>query len=189
MSNSKNPASYDPRAIANLIIQVIHNPPTHLSLQKLLYFAHGAYLLRKGRPLVTGYFEAWNYGPVHPAVYSAFKSFGTKPITSPALGKDIRTGRMKSIPLPCDDEVLRMVKRVVNSLEDLTPGQLVALSHAKDGPWYQVYRRSKHEHMLGLRISNDAIRERYRAHWFPADKLEFVDEPTEDSPLTYHRSG
>jgi len=39
---------------------------THLTLQKLLYFAHGLSLVRYGQPLVLGYFEAWRLGPVHP---------------------------------------------------------------------------------------------------------------------------
>lgn len=187
---NENPIeTYDPRSIANLILGVIHSPPTHLSLQKLLYFVHGAYLLRKKKPLVSGYFEAWNYGPVHPAVYKAFKHFGDMPITERAVKTDIRTGEVSEVQIPNDAEVLLTTSRVVASLEHLSPGQLVKLSHAKGGPWDEVYCRSKSEHMLGLRISNEAIRERYRAHWFPADQLEQVDEPTEDTPLTYYRLG
>lgn len=181
--------THDPRSIANLILSVIHSQPTHLSLQKLLYFVHGAYLMKTRRPLVSGYFEAWNYGPVHPAVYKSFKHFGDQPINSPALKTDIRTGEISEVEIPSDEEVLLITKRVVSSLEHLSPGQLVKLSHAKGGPWDEVYRRSKSEHMLGLRISNEAIRERYRAHWFPADQLEYVDEPAEDTPLTYYRLG
>ena len=189
MTNEQKNSEYDPRAVANLILQVIHNPPTQLALQKLLYFAHGAFLLRTKRPLVSGYFEAWNYGPVHPAIYAAFKKHGNSPISNLAKRKDIRTGAFLEISIPTDPDVVKTTKKVVSSLEDMTPGQLVALSHADGGPWHQVYRRSKSEHMLGLRISNEMIRERYRAHWFPADKLESVDEPTEDSPITYYRSG
>lgn len=140
-------------------------------------------------PLVSGYFEAWNYGPVHPAVYKSFKQFGNAQIDSPATKVDLRTGEISVVEVPTEQEVLLITRRVVSSLEHLSPGQLVKLSHAKDGPWDEVYRRSKSEHMLGLRISNEAIRERYRAHWFPADQLEFVDEPAEDTPLTYYRLG
>jgi Protein of unknown function (DUF4065) len=38
-----------------------------LELQKLLYFAHAIFLIETGDPLVYGCFEAWQYGPVHPA--------------------------------------------------------------------------------------------------------------------------
>ena len=53
---------------------------THLALHKLLYLSHGISLIENGRPFVSGYFEAWRYGPVHPAVYSAFKEAGEAPI-------------------------------------------------------------------------------------------------------------
>ncbi|MGH1558477.1 Panacea domain-containing protein [Caulobacter segnis] len=49
---------------------------TNLALQKLVYFAHGLMIVRHDRPLVDGYFEAWEYGPVHPLLYGSFKSAG-----------------------------------------------------------------------------------------------------------------
>ena len=51
------------RAIANLILDEgdrIERPITNLALRKLLYFAHGLFLIERKRPLVSGYFEAWN---------------------------------------------------------------------------------------------------------------------------------
>lgn len=178
---------YDPRAVANLILEVIHKPISNLTLQKLLYFVHGAYILRKKKALVTGYFEAWNYGPVHPAVYQAFKEFEGKPINVRAMSKNIRTGELSEISLPDDQELTSLCRKVVHSLEDMTASQLVNLSHAPGGPWHEVLRRSKREHMLGLRISNEAIRERYRNHWLGAERLNSDQEFTEDAPLTYHR--
>ena len=180
---------YDPRAIANLILELIHKPVTNLALQKLLYFLHGSYLLRNKKSLVTGYFEAWTYGPVHPAVYTAFKQFDGNTITAKATKKDLRSGEILEVPSPADLELRQFAKKIVASLEDLSAGQLVTLSHAQGGPWDLVFKRSKSERMLGLRISNEAIRDRYKNHWFSADRLEIVDEPTEDTPLTYHRFG
>lgn len=185
----KAPITYDPRSIANLILSVVHHPISNLELQKLLYFVHGAYMVRNKEPLVSGYFEAWTHGPVHPAVYSSFKEFGAEPITSRAMKKDIRTGELSEIPLPNDRDIIKLTRKVVDSLEDMTAGQLVKLSHARKGPWDVVFRRSKNEQMLGLRISNELIRERYRNHWFAADELDEVDEPTEDTPLAYYRFG
>ena len=73
---------YDPRAVANLLLDLAGNDKldvSNLALQKLLYFAHAHFLIRTGHPLVQGGFEAWTYGPVHPAVYQAFKSAGDSP--------------------------------------------------------------------------------------------------------------
>lgn len=43
---------------------------------KLLYFAHSIFLIEGKRALVSGYFEAWQNGPVHPAAYAAFETTG-----------------------------------------------------------------------------------------------------------------
>jgi uncharacterized phage-associated protein len=75
VTQSTQDNAYDPRVVANAIIDRAAQegqPVTHIALQKLLYFAHGLFLLRHRKPLVSGYFEAWTYGPVHPAVYGAF---------------------------------------------------------------------------------------------------------------------
>jgi uncharacterized phage-associated protein len=59
---------YDPRAVANLLLDLADRDDlaiTNLVLQKLLYFAHGHFLIRTRCPLVQGGFEAWTYGPVH----------------------------------------------------------------------------------------------------------------------------
>jgi len=60
---------YDARAIANLMLDEaseMDRGVTNLALQKLLYFAHSLFLIEYKRPLVSGYFEAWKLGPVHP---------------------------------------------------------------------------------------------------------------------------
>jgi uncharacterized phage-associated protein len=76
-------AAYDSREIANGMLDEgdrLLQPVTHLALQKLLYFAHALFLIERKRPLVSGYFEAWKNGPVHPAAYEAFKTAGRAPI-------------------------------------------------------------------------------------------------------------
>src|SRR5689334_8097647 len=82
MSNPQ--IAFDPRSICNLILDFAdrhRRPITNLALQKLLYFAHGLHLTERGAPLVTGWFEAWQYGPVHPTAYQAFRSARAEPIS------------------------------------------------------------------------------------------------------------
>jgi len=58
---------FDPRSIANFMLDEADRVGvgiTNLALQKLLYFAHGIFLNETKGPLVSGYFEAWQYGPV-----------------------------------------------------------------------------------------------------------------------------
>jgi len=79
---------FDALAVANRFLALAHRDGMsvdHLKLQKLLYCAHGWYLVFTGKPLLSDHVEAWPYGPVIPAVYHQFKSFGNGPITAPAL--------------------------------------------------------------------------------------------------------
>ena len=44
---------------------------TNLALQKLCYIAHMIHLsMHDGKPMVSGHFEAWDFGPVHRATLS-----------------------------------------------------------------------------------------------------------------------
>src|SRR5215469_12461877 len=96
-------APFDPRSVCNLMLDEARGALiTNLALQKLLYFAHGQHLIETKEPLVTGYFEAWQFGPVHPAAYSAFKSAGDRPIRFRATRRDPVTGQIVPIPTVTD---------------------------------------------------------------------------------------
>lgn len=184
--------AFDPRVVANAIIaRAAHEqlPITHIALQKLLYFAHGLFLLRHRRPLVSGYFEAWTFGPVHPAVYAAFKASGSEPIECKAHRKDLRTGQQMDLPELSDTAARRVIDQILTAYGDLTAGQLVRLSHARDGPWDVVCRSAKTRTTIGLRIGNDLISERFQFHKLSACNLIDVGEPSEDSPLTHYGLG
>ncbi len=49
---------------------------SNLKLQKLLYYLQGYWLAVFDKPLFDDEIEAWMYGPVVPAVYDCFKSYG-----------------------------------------------------------------------------------------------------------------
>ncbi|MEZ9667438.1 Panacea domain-containing protein [Vibrio breoganii] len=53
---------------------------SNLKLQKLTYYAQGFYLALYEEPLFEESIEAWAHGPVVPALYHEFKSFGKNPI-------------------------------------------------------------------------------------------------------------
>ena len=111
---------YDPRAIANLILdeaQQMGRPVTNLALQKLLYFAHALFLIRRKQQLVSGYFEAWQYGPVHPTAYQAFKSAADQPISFRATAMDVLTGNRKPLQNPDNPEVVHHIRWIMTSYE------------------------------------------------------------------------
>ena len=145
-------APYDPRAVANLMLDEADRNGiclTNLALQKLLYFAHGIFLNETKRPLVKGYFEAWQYGPVHPLAYKAFRSSGGEPIRERAEGQNALTGQRGQLHQLTDPSIRRLVQQVLDSYGRLPAGRLVDLSHAKNSPWQHIVDKGRTSVALG----------------------------------------
>jgi uncharacterized phage-associated protein len=177
---------YDARAVANLMLDEadrLRLTITNLALQKLLYFAHGIYLIQTKGPLVSGYFEAWQYGPVHPAAYRSFKEAGSEPIDFRARGQDPLTGQTRELGLPDDARLTSLIQQVLNSYGRMPPGRLVDLSHAKDSPWAYVVDKSRTEVAFGLRISDNVIVERFRFHKVSVGLQPLSGDPHDDAPF------
>ena len=177
---------YDPRAVANLLLDVARDDGvavSNLALQKLLYFAHGHFLIQTGRPLVSGAFEAWNNGPVHPAVYHAFKASGRQPINDRAVGRNVMTGETRVLVLPDTPDVRRHLRRVIDAYGHLSPGLLVAISHAPNGPWATIRDRAAREIALGARIPDSLTRERFRFQKIALGVGVVSDILADDAPL------
>ena len=69
--------AYDSRHIANCFIRRAKNDHESMSIMrvlKLVYMAHGWTLAVLNRPLIMDRIEAWEYGPVIPTVYYAFRA-------------------------------------------------------------------------------------------------------------------
>ncbi len=156
---------------------------SNLALQKLLYFAHGFHVIETGAPLVSGYFEAWQYGPVHPAAYQAFRSAGDQPIGFRCERLDILTGHRFPIEPPKAPAVRQLVNRVLSHFGPMTAGRLVDISHAKGAPWHYVVDKGGTTMALGLRISDAVIRERFRYHKVSVGLEPTIGEPREDAPF------
>jgi uncharacterized phage-associated protein len=177
---------FDPRAVANLMLdeaQTVSIPLTHLAVQKLLYFAHALFLIEHKQPLVSGYFEAWQYGPVHPAVFQAFKASGREPIAVRAQSTDPVTGVVTQLPAPSTTAVRSVVRRTVDAYGRMSPGRLVDISHAKGAPWDVVVNKAKTSVALGLRIPDNLIVERFRFHKVSVGENPRIGELYEDAPI------
>ena len=157
----------DPRAFCNLMLDIAADHGreiTNLAIQKLLYFAHGIHLTEAKRPLVTGYFEAWQFGPVHPAAYRAFKSAGANSILFRAVSQDPLTLATRPIPLLTDPNCRALAHRVITTHARTTAGRLVEISHAAGGPWDFVVNKGRTSATFGHRISNDVIAALFQRH-------------------------
>jgi uncharacterized phage-associated protein len=143
---------YPAKAVANEFIMISkarNNLFTPMKLQKLVYFAHGWCLALTDKPLISGRIEAWQYGPVIPAIYHEFKGLGNGLIESPVT--EIRyagSGKFCRHVLslndyPDDEERLHAKEIIVKVFEIYGGYSAVKLSNAThmDGtPWQQVYK-------------------------------------------------
>lgn len=187
-------SGYDPRAVANAVLDTAADfdfEISNLSLQKLLYFAHGLYLINTGKPLVGGFFEAWTNGPVHPVIYRAFKDCGAQPIRTRASATNLVTGEV-SMPPKIDDAVaLNHVRRIVASYGGLSANRFVTISHAPGGPWAETVNKARKSLALGMRITDDATRQYFRFQKVVLAPTDPIDpkEVHEDAPFAPDRLG
>lgn len=178
--------AFDARAVANLILDLADadgREVSNLVLQKLVYFAHGRYLSESNEPLVFGEFEAWQYGPVHPHIYSAFQNHGKATIKSRAESVDPVTGIRRPIAPITDAYARSVIVAVYASLKNRSPSNLVAVSHAKNAPWRFVVDRAGRKESISLRIPNEIIRERFRHHAISLSGARESDIPDENTPF------
>lgn len=181
---------YDPRAVANLLLDLADQMKigvSNLALQKLLYFAHGHFLIRTGKPLVFGGFEAWTYGPVHPAAYQAFKGEEERHITIRAAGRNVMTGDTIPLLIPDDSDVRWHLDDVLRAYGHHPVGRLIDISHAPKGPWAVIVNKAKTSVALGMRIPDSVILECFKFHKVSVGLESRAGEPDEDTPLVRDR--
>jgi len=122
---------------------------SNLSLQKILYLAHMFYMgENNGTRLVDNDFEAWDFGPVVPALYRRVKAFGSEPIKN--IFYSVADVREHSA-----EEILSWALEEFGSLR---PGQLVNITHGDDGAWARAYAAGKR----GIVIPDEYILDEYR---------------------------
>ncbi|WP_439478773.1 type VI toxin-antitoxin system SocA family antitoxin [Brevundimonas sp.] len=180
-----NQCAHDARAVANLLLARADGygiAVTNLALQKLIYFAHGLMLRRHNRPLVDGYFEAWEFGPVHPLLYATFKGAGRVAISEQAMGRDFRTGARIALAAPVDAAAVEILDEVLAALGRQPASSLVRISHARGGPWHEVVNESGTRTRFGLRISDILIRERFHRHMVMVRSDDRIGDVVDESP-------
>ena len=102
---------------------------TQIELQKLLYLAHMVHLGNYGKPLVRGYFEAWEFGPVHPVLYRAVRIYGSSTITRIGFNRH---------PLQPGTERTTL-DAVYSELGLVSASKLIRITHWTGGAWAKNY--------------------------------------------------
>ena len=99
-------------------------------LQKLVYFAHGLYMIDDERDgLVFDRVEAWTYGPIFRDLWNKTKYYGSAIITRLNLGLAARP----------DTKQMEFIQEVFDAFGDLSGIQLSSMTHQADSPWDKTY--------------------------------------------------
>lgn len=176
---------WDARGVANLLLDTIEQrgrQATHIDLQKLLYFAHGRFLVSSGVPLVSGYFEAWRRGPVHPTVYHAFKEAGARPIAFRAERTNLVTGQRSIAPAPDSPLAREHLDLVAIFYGRFTTGHLIEISRATGAPWDLTVNRANSVITLGMHIPDDVIKSAFQRHKVAVGSTSPPGDELEDTP-------
>ncbi|MEQ1867576.1 MAG: type II toxin-antitoxin system antitoxin SocA domain-containing protein, partial [Micropepsaceae bacterium] len=115
MSIDRREPPYDARQIANLFLDIAESKRvtlTNMAVNKLVFFSHAHYLAVRACALVHNPFEAWDHGPVAPAVYAEFRRFGASPITSRATVLDISSDIRRVAPTNLTESDRRFVAQI-----------------------------------------------------------------------------
>lgn len=127
------------RTVANYMLYIMgdaFDDLTNMKINKLLYFAQGHYLREYGEPLFDDGIEAWDHGPVIPAVYSAYKGYGDQPIK----------GYDASMVLDMKPDAEEVLFGVARKYGKYTASALRNMTHVIGSPWDQVYQ-ANHAHI------------------------------------------
>jgi len=136
-------------SVAKVFCEMAEWQLTNLEIQKLLYLAQMIHLGEHGlkSPLFRNAIEAWDLGPVVPAVYHKIKMFGSE-----------RVGNVfRATPNIEDDEDSQSIKMTYDVTRGKSASQLVAITHWEKGAWSKNYRPK----MRGVVIPNEDILSEY----------------------------
>jgi uncharacterized phage-associated protein len=127
-----------------------------MKLQKILYYAQGAFLAVKEVPLFNDEIVAWEHGPVVLSVYDIYKEFGDMPI----LTKYKKQSEFSEI----DEKLLTVLYEKYNRY---TASELRNMTH-NESPWINAFPNGT--------ITQDAVKSFFSENVYP-DNFEFRNIP------------
>lgn len=116
-------------------------PATIHKLNRLVYLAQAEAVATTGEPLFEDRIEAWQCGPVVPAVIHAFGEWGDAAITEPTEHAEVKPN------------AARLIDSVAEKYGPLSAFDLVSLVRRPGGAWARVYAPGRE-----AKITSDAIK-------------------------------
>jgi uncharacterized phage-associated protein len=112
----------------------------NLKLQKLLYYSQAVHLvLHDKAPLFPEAIEAWDYGPVVPPVYRAYKQYGIEQIPMPD----------ETVQTSLAEKEMRSVDMVIACYGEMSGAMLINQTH-KEAPWKDFYRSGRPSQVIPI---------------------------------------
>ena len=149
MKAEKEPEVYSALEVARHIINYANQTRRFISalkLQKVMYFVQAEFLISQGRLCFADDIEAWDFGPVVPAVLHEFLRFGScfiPPVTHYFVDdKNAYFGirKVKFSDCTISNEDKSVIDEVVNYFADYSSADLTDLTQ-KQKPWTDAYCR------------------------------------------------
>lgn len=116
-------------------------PATIHKLNRLVYLVQAEAIATTGEPLFEDRIEAWQCGPVVPAVIHAFGERGDTAITEPIEHVEVKP------------DAARLIDSVAEKYGQLSAFDLVSLVRRPGGAWARVYAQGRE-----AEITSDAIK-------------------------------
>jgi uncharacterized phage-associated protein len=111
-----------------------HHPVSNLQLQKILYYIQKTFLVN-GKVAFEDEIEAWQFGPVVPAVYYRYCGFGAMTIS---MRYDVTLNSSDTLTI---DPIIEQ-KRVLN------PWDMVEDTHMEGKAWADIYNNGLGDHQV-----------------------------------------
>lgn len=166
-------------AVANYFIAMGMNEEesfmSNLRLNKLMFYAQAWCLATSGKPLFEADFEAWDFGPVIPAIYQKYKKYKGAAITevSPDFSLSV-----------FDSEEIGLLSAVMASYEKYSAVGLTNLSHEKGEPWDITIQKEGRNGIISKALIKECFKKKEPIRIVkPADILQTVGYHDKDGTL------
>lgn len=127
---------------------------SNLELQKLMYFAQLIYLGKhNGARLFDGQFEARDYGPVLPELYSRLLIFGGNAISADVF--------VAGAEIPADSNERRLLDTLCDTFLDVPPTDLIRIAYRENSAWAKCYKPKDKASVSGAVITDAAMKEEF----------------------------
>lgn len=155
---------YSVQHVANFFLakgEAEGRPLSSLKLLKLVYIAYGWVLALTGKKLFDDEIQAWQHGPVVPALYHEFKHYRSDPIAERSSCFDLESFDFTFPEIPdTDKDTILILERVWDAYKSFSAWSLRNKTHAAGSPWQQVYNEAERETVIPDNVIADYFKHR-----------------------------